>query len=57
MVRERDDFIMKHVIMQSKTDKVFDRVNLIICLFLLILFVYLLYFVVIASYSDPYAIW
>ena len=48
---------MKHAIMRSKTDKVFDMVNLIICLFLLILFVYLLYFVVIASYSDPYAIW
>ena len=42
---------------QSRSDKIFDRVNIIICLVLLIIFLYPLYFVVIASVSEPSAVW
>lgn len=39
------------------SDKVFDIVNLVIMLLLLCIFVWPLWFVVIASFSDPNAIW
>ena len=42
---------------QCRADNVFDAVNLIICIILLLVFLYPLYFVVIASFSEPSAVW
>ena len=42
---------------QCRADNIFDVVNVIICIGLLLIFLYPLYFVVIASISDPYAVW
>ncbi len=47
----------KRVIMRSRSDRLFDSINMVVCLLLFALFVYPLYFVVIASFSDPYAVW
>lgn len=41
----------------SYSDKVFDVVNVLIMCLLLFVFFYPLYFVVIASFSDPNAVW
>ena len=42
---------------QCRADNIFDVVNVIICIGLLLIFLDPLYFVVIASISDPYAVW
>ena len=39
------------------SDKVFDAVNLLIMLALLVIFIWPLWFVVIASISDPGQVW
>lgn len=41
----------------SHSDKAFDIVNLIIMLVLLVIFIWPLWFIVIASFSDPSAVW
>ena len=46
-----------HGMRQCRADNIFDVVNVIICIGLLLIFLYPLYFVVIASISDPYAVW
>ena len=43
-------------IRRTRADKVFDTVNIIIMILLLIITLYPLYFVVIASVSDPYEV-
>jgi putative aldouronate transport system permease protein len=43
----------KKITRRSKEDKAFDLINLIIVAFILVLVVYPLYFVIIASVSDP----
>lgn len=49
--------IATHKMQQCRSDRIFDAVNLAICIFLLLLFLYPIYFVIIASFSDPYAVW
>ena len=44
-------------IKRSYTDKIFDIVNLIVMIILLLIFVWPLWFVVIASFSDPNEVW
>lgn len=44
-------------IKRSYTDKIFDIVNLIVMILLLLIFVWPLWFVVIASFSDPNEVW
>ena len=42
---------------RSYADKVFDIVNLLVMIVLLLIFVWPLWFVVIASFSDPNQVW
>ena len=42
---------------RSYSDKIFDVVNIIVMLILLIIFTWPLWFVVIASFSDPNEVW
>lgn len=51
-MKSRDTSVIK----VTYTDKIFDICNVIIMLILLLIFVYPLYFVVIASISDPVAV-
>ena len=44
-------------ISRSYSDKIFDIVNLLVMLVLLVIFVWPLWFVVIASFSDPNEVW
>lgn len=46
-----------HTMRRCRADRTFDAVNLIVCCFMTLLFLYPIYFVVIASFSDPYAVW
>ena len=41
---------------RSKADIIFDRINVIVVLLITVIIVYPLYFIVIASFSDPYAV-
>ena len=43
-------------IKQSKGDRVFNAVNIILMIFIMLIMLYPLYFTVIASVSDPYAV-
>lgn len=43
-------------ISRSKADRLFDAVNVALIVLLLVLMIYPLYFTVIASFSDPYAV-
>lgn len=47
---------MKKTIKKSYQDKIFHIVNLLIMIFLLIIFIWPLYFVLVASVSDPIAV-
>lgn len=42
---------------QLSSDKVFDTVNVVVMILLLFVFAWPLWFVIIASFSDPYAVW
>lgn len=42
---------------ESRGDRLFLAINTALCVVLLLIFIYPLYFVVIASVSDPYAVW
>lgn len=42
---------------ESRADKVFDAVNILIMVLLLIIFVWPLWFVIISSFSNPYEVW
>ena len=47
----------RNTIKKSYTDKIFDVVNLIVMLVMLIIFIWPLWFVVIASFSNPNEVW
>ena len=47
----------KYRITNSKSDKIFDAVNIVIMILLLFIFVWPLWFVVISSFSNPYEVW
>jgi putative aldouronate transport system permease protein len=47
----------KMKIQETKSDKLFNFINITICVILLSIYLYPLYFVVIASISEPNAIW
>ena len=51
-MKRRDTSVIK----VTYTDKIFDICNVIIMLILLVIFIYPLYFVLIASFSDPVAV-
>lgn len=46
----------KYRITNSKSDKIFDAVNIVIMILLLFIFVWPLWFVVISSFSNPYEV-
>lgn len=54
MVKQR---AKKYRITNSKSDKIFDAVNIVIMILLLFIFVWPLWFVVISSFSNPYEVW
>ena len=43
----------KYRITNSRSDKIFDAVNIVIMILLLVIFVWPLWFVVISSFSNP----
>ncbi len=47
----------KKKIKQTREDNVFDTVTIILSLLLFVVFAYPLYFIIIASFSDPSAVW
>ena len=48
----------KHrILSNSPSDRLFDIFNIAVMIVLLFIFVWPLWFVVIASFSDPYAVW
>ena len=49
--------VTKHHMRELTADRWFNAVNIVLCVLMLILFVYPLYFIIIASVSDPNAVW
>lgn len=49
--------VLKNKKKKINSDQVFDAVNLLIMILLFVIFIWPLWFVIIASFSDPYAVW
>ncbi len=60
MVKKKENIVKEKkekILSNSRSDKIFDITNILIMAVLLFIFVWPLWFVVVASFSDPYEVW
>lgn len=57
MVRKHSKAAAKNRLGETRSDRIFDAVNILIMVILLFVFIWPLWFVVISSFSNPYEVW